>query len=132
MSSPEQRRKAKDARLRKVYNITVDEFYALLEFQKWLCACGCGKKFEEGKRWSVDHSHVPPYEVRGIVNYACNRYKIGSFTVEEAYRIWKYLADPPATAFFGSPRSVPPGMELGQKQKRKRRTVKRDPRGRKS
>jgi hypothetical protein len=134
VSSPEQRRRAKDLRLRKVYNITIDEYEELLAHQGGKCAYPpCQKKFEEGKRFSVDHNHQPPYEVRGIVCYQDNRYRIGSFTADEAYSLWLYLSNPPATEYFRQPRSVPPGMEQGQKRTRKKRkTVKRDPRGRKS
>lgn len=127
--SPDQRRRAKDLRLRKVYNISIDEWEALLLSQGNKCPI-CSRQYEEGKRWSVDHSHVEPYEVRAITCYTCNRYVISSLTIETAWRVYQYLTDPPATRLFGSPRSVPPGMETGMKRRKKRKTVKRDMRKR--
>lgn len=130
LTSSDAARKAKDLRLKKVYGISLEEWEALAEYQGWVCGFPtCDRKIEPGKRFSVDHNHNYPFEVRAIVCYQDNRYKIGSFTADEAYQLWLYLKDPPATQFFGMVRSVPPGMEQGQKRKRKRRsTVKRNPR----
>jgi hypothetical protein len=129
--SEEQRRKAKDLRLKKVYNISLEDYEGILESQGWKCPLPfCGRKFEPGKRFSVDHSHVYPFEVRAITCYQCNRYRVGSLTADQAWAIYQYLTDPPATRYFGQARSVPAGMEQGQKRKRRRSTRKRDIRGR--
>lgn len=121
--TPEQARKLKDKNLQKRYGITIEDWEGLLASQGFLCGCGCGKKFEPGKRWSVDHDHKTG-EVRSITTLPCNRYFIGSFTAETAWRLYQYLTSPPARAYFGEARFVPPGMENPPKR-RKRRVVKR-------
>lgn len=121
--TPEQARAAKNRNLLKRYGITIEDWEGLLAAQDNLCGCGCGKKFEPGKRWSVDHDHVTG-EVRGIVTLPCNRYYIGSFTADSAWRLYQYLTSPPARRYFGDKRMVPPGMENPPKR-RKRRVVKR-------
>lgn len=128
----DQRRKAKDLRLKKVYNISLEEYEGILALQGGKCPLPfCGRVFEPGKRFSVDHSHVYPFEVRAITCYQCNRYRIGSLTADQAWAIYQYLTDPPATRYFdGQARCVPAGMEQGQKRKRRRSTRKRDIRGR--
>jgi hypothetical protein len=123
-------RKRKDAHLKRTYGISIDDWEGLLASQGYKCGCGCGKDFQEGKRWSVDHDHETG-EVRGIVQYACNRYFIGSFDVTGAYRLYRYLTDPPARRYFGGQRFVPKGMEKPKKRRKRRVTVKRNPRSKK-
>lgn len=74
----QQKRKAKDLRLRKTYGITIEEFEEMLKAQSngcWICSRQTG-------RLCVDHRHVTKYkslsteqkkkEVRGILCFLCN------------------------------------------------------------
>jgi len=67
--------KHKNSELKKLYGITLDEFYAMLKSQGNKCAiCGDTKeKINEGKRFNfqVDHCHKTG-RIRGILCFMCN------------------------------------------------------------
>lgn len=68
-STPEQLRRAKDLRLRRLYGITIEEYEAKLEEQEKRCAI-CKRPF--GKRKvHVDHDHFTG-AFRGLLDYRCN------------------------------------------------------------
>lgn len=70
-ADPEHRRNRRDARLRKEYGITIDEYELLLEKQDGGCAI-CGRK--PGRiPLHVDHNHKTGL-VRGILCHQCNWY----------------------------------------------------------
>jgi len=127
MTDPAKARAAKNARLMKLYGITLEEWEGMAASQGGLCGFPlCDREIQPGKRFSVDHDHFTG-EVRAIVCYQDNRYKIGSFTADQAYALYQYLTSPPARRYFGEPRFVPAGMEKGLPRRRRRRTVKRRP-----
>lgn len=62
--------KRKDEWLRKHYNITIDQYYELLETQNYLCKI-CNSECSSGQELSVDHDHVTK-EIRGLLCKRCN------------------------------------------------------------
>lgn len=78
--------------LRK-YGITLTQYNQLLKKQGGGCAI-CGKTPEkEGKSLAVDHSHKPPFEVRGILCAYCNHRLVGRHTDPDLLsRIARYIS----------------------------------------
>lgn len=67
-------------------------YEALLAIQEEKCAV-CGRP-ETGKRLALDHDHTTG-AFRGLLCSTCNRYLVGSNTVETIKRVAAYLNDPP-------------------------------------
>lgn len=65
-----QRRRARDARLRREYGIDLAEYGRMGRAQKWRCAV-CGHLPPEGQRLVVDHDHACG-TVRALLCSACN------------------------------------------------------------
>lgn len=114
--------KAKDASLRRQYNITLEEFLGILDSQGWKCPV-CQSKYQPGKLWAVDHEHRSGLSgpVRGVCCFRCNRYKIGKLSLEEATRIHEYMTSPPAYKILGGERIASP------KRAKRRRSYRRKP-----
>ncbi|WP_051742968.1 endonuclease domain-containing protein [Kitasatospora sp. MBT66] len=53
-------RKRRDARLRRLYGITLGDYEAMGRRQRWRCAI-CGRKAAVGDRLVVDHDHDKPF-----------------------------------------------------------------------
>ncbi|GAA1403338.1 hypothetical protein GCM10009639_48040 [Kitasatospora putterlickiae] len=53
-------RKRRDARLRRVYGITLSDYERMGRQQQWRCAI-CGRKAVAGDRLVVDHDHDKPH-----------------------------------------------------------------------
>ncbi len=72
---PEETRKiARKSRLKLEFGMTVEEYDALLEFQKGVCKlCGVAPT---AKRLAVDHCHETG-RIRGLLCFMCNRNLIG-------------------------------------------------------
>jgi hypothetical protein len=94
--------KAKNRSLLKTYNITLEEYAAILDIQGWRCAV-CERQHAPGVLFCVDHEHLSKGEgpVRGILCFRCNRYKVGNLSLSEAKRISQYLECPPARKIVG-------------------------------
>jgi len=56
--------------IKKKYNLTADQYYALLKSQQGCCAI-CGAEEDNGRRFAVDHDHETG-EVRGLLCKMCN------------------------------------------------------------
>ncbi|MFJ7275350.1 endonuclease domain-containing protein [Kitasatospora sp. NPDC098663] len=56
---PQVVRKRRDARLRRLYGITLAEYERMGRSQRWRCAI-CGRKAAVGDRLVVDHDHDKP------------------------------------------------------------------------
>lgn len=108
----------KSRRLWQRYNITLEDFRAILRFQDNSCGL-CRKPVIEGKSLHVDHSHEKPFVVRGLLCHVCNTRKLGALKLIEVEGILSYLKSPPALAVIGS-RVVPIGKEKGARHRRKR------------
>ena len=64
-------KKKKNADLKRLYGITLNEYDDLLKEQGYMCAC-CGTDNPRGKgRFVVDHCHTTG-EVRGLLCSKCN------------------------------------------------------------
>jgi len=95
----------RDKYLRKEYGITEAEYMKMLKVQDGKCAL-CGQVPKPTTNLHVDHEHVlgyqrmPPEErrkyVRGLLDYRCNKFKLGRTTLSDARRIFEYLENPPA------------------------------------
>lgn len=86
------------AHLKKRYNITPQEYEAMLEAQKYRCAI-CGKKAEDNKRGgkieslNIDHCHKTK-RVRALLCHTCNA-GLGHFKdkIDNLMRAVQYLLD---------------------------------------
>jgi len=97
----------RDRYLWLTYGITQEDYDAILEAQGGTCAL-CRRPPRDDKNLHVDHEHVfgwdrmPPEErrryVRGLVDYNCNKFKIGRTTLQGAKAVYDYLRRPPARA----------------------------------
>lgn len=80
-----------DAYLLKKYGITLRERQRMFKDQKGCCAI-CGKHESEFKRkLHVDHNHKSK-QVRGLLCFMCNRFRVGRLTLEWAKKVYEYLA----------------------------------------
>jgi hypothetical protein len=77
-------RKVKNATLKYLYNISLDQYEKKLEEQGGIC-CLCGCKEKAKKSLSVDHDHKTD-QIRGLLCMWCNT-KLG--TVES--KLWWYI-----------------------------------------
>lgn len=119
-SSLLKKRKAKDARLRRLYGITLDEFEAILEVQGGVCAI-CK---QPDKVFCVDHNHKT-LKIRGVICLNCNLRVVGGARDKDHLLINAavYIVDNPADLVF------PEGKFL-EKNPPKTRRKKRAPRRR--
>lgn len=70
--TPEAKRKKTDARLRRRFDIGIDDYDAMFLAQSGGCAL-CGRKPSGGKALHVDHDHAT-LKVRGLLCHQCNWY----------------------------------------------------------
>ena len=84
------KRRARNAELKRLYGITLDQYEEMLAAQDYKCAV-CGGNSKWGKL-SVDHNHNTG-KVRGLLCEKCNR-AIGLLNdnAELAYKLGEYLA----------------------------------------
>jgi hypothetical protein len=82
--------KNQDARLRKRYGISLDDYNAMYAAQRGVCAI-CGREPNGHGALHVDHDHASGV-VRGLLCFSCN-YAIGAFqdSPEIARRAASYL-----------------------------------------
>ena len=119
--SPRERaRAARDARLRAQYNISADEWDAILSYQLGICPiCQRSKNGKTGKPllWNTDHDHKDGL-TRGILCVFCNKQLREFWTLEKLQAAVVYLTHPPAVAALGEAR-------YGRKGRVTRRRIKR-------
>jgi hypothetical protein len=94
-SSDEWDRKRRNGKLKRLYNITIEDYDRLLERQENKCAiCGCDSTSSRvHNRFSVDHDHKTG-EIRGLLCRNCNM-SLGGFddSIELLSRAIYYLKD---------------------------------------
>lgn len=98
-NSPEGRKRARDARRKTKYNLTAEQYAALLAAQGGVCAiCLRPMRYE----LHVEHCHANNV-VRGLACKTCNRRILGSARDDAALlrRAADYLDNPPAFAVIG-------------------------------
>lgn len=64
------RRSSRNATLKQLYGITVDEYEEMLKQQRGVCAI-CSQIDGSGRRLAVDHCHTTG-KIRGLLCTACN------------------------------------------------------------
>ena len=100
--------KQKDAYLRKNYNITLDQYNELREFQEYACYICRAPEANFKNGMAVDHCHTHG-TTRGLLCWHCNR-ALGKFrdNAEHLARAANYLNFPPTFVLWGkSPVSAP-------------------------
>lgn len=75
--------------LLKKYGIGEKEYNRMLGAQGGVCAV-CNRKPKPGKNLHVDHDHKTG-EVRGLLDYYCNRRLVGNNRDESVIKLIKYL-----------------------------------------
>jgi hypothetical protein len=114
--------KAKDARLKREFHVTLEEYNLVLKFQDYRCA-GCKRPATEFKNGlAVDHDHKTG-AVRGLLCWLCNK-ALGKFndapdTVPKLKALAAYLDNLPFTVVLGKARFTVPGR-VGTKVRRKK------------
>lgn len=116
------RRKAKDARLRRRYGLTLDQFEAILKSQGNVCAV-CK---QPDKVFCVDHNHKT-LKVRGIVCLNCNLRVIGGARDKDELLInaAAYVTNNPADLIFPEGFYLEKNPPKAKRRKRARANVKR-------
>lgn len=124
-------RLARDKRLRAQFNISADEWDAILSFQGGLCAICQEKYTKSGKRkglpkiLNTDHDHDSGL-TRGILCVGCNRKIPQWMTIEWLEKVIDYLKDPPAIEALGEERFGRKGRVTNKRpRKRTRRRPKK-------
>ena len=106
LSPAEKKRHVKDLYLQKNYGITINQFEAILAFQRGKCAI-CGKDLTAvDAKPNVDHDHRTRI-LRGIVCNYCNHWVIGNLSLKQARAVADYLSCPPAVK-AGFTITIPP------------------------
>jgi hypothetical protein len=91
---------ARARRLKKVYNITPEEWQKMFTFQKGLCAI-CLRPAADFKHLHVDHDHSSKL-IRGLLCWSCNSLLPNRQELTELFeRAIAYLRLPPATVALG-------------------------------
>jgi len=111
-------RKEKDARLRREYQITLEERQLVFEYQNKCCAI-CGKPEASMKiSLSVDHAHKDGL-LRGLLCLRCNKaLELLNNNPVVCFNAGKYLTNPPFVVVLGE-RYTAIG-KVGTKIRRKR------------
>lgn len=111
--------KRKDASLRRLYGITLDQWKEILAYQGGVCAI-CSRGEKHGVQFTTDHCHREPKIVRAILCRHCNHRVVGRHHDPDLLRrIAEYLEDPPAQHVLPKGHVVP---------KRKKRQPRKRPR----
>jgi hypothetical protein len=120
--TPEQE-KRKDAYLRRVHGISLDQYSEILKWQNGSCAT-CSYEPKTGEYLTVDHDHgskleqVTPF-VRGLLCRGCNRFLVGRHRDgNKLIRAGQYLLDPPAKYILPENHKYPQKKRQPRKRKR--------------
>ena len=76
-------------RLKAKYGLTLRQFLTILSIQNGVCAL-CKQLPQKGKL-HIDHDHKTK-RVRGLLCDPCNRFKVGSNTIEDIQAVLQYLS----------------------------------------
>ena len=123
--------RSRRSRLKRIFNITPEEYDAVLKYQEGVCAI-C--ESPPGKtRLAVDHDHKTGL-VRGLVCWQCNSAlaKLKD-SPARAYAAWAYLTRPPFSVVLGEDRFGVIGRVTNKRRKTTpKRKAERKPPVRKS
>jgi len=114
--------KARRSRLKRLYNITPEEYDDILRHQANVCFI-CERP-PGRSRLAVDHEHKTGL-IRGLLCWQCNAAiaKLGD-NARRAGLAWEYLVDPPAWAALGSARYGRTGRTTTRAKRRKKASYK--------
>jgi hypothetical protein len=105
------RERAKDARLKREFSITLEQYNQVLKAQGGVCAICKKRNNKKGKPLllAVDHCHTTGL-VRGLLCWPCNK-GIAVFQDKAAslYNAYKYMDIPPFVATLGKEIYCAPG-----------------------
>lgn len=106
--------RAADRRLKREYNITLDQYNKVLAWQGNKCAI-C-RTPQRSRRLAVDHHHTTG-QVRGLLCWECNK---ALAVLRDCYESFvnaaRYLANPPVSASLGVDIFTAPGR-VGTKKR---------------
>lgn len=105
---------ARTARLRAHFDLSDDEYAAILAEQGGGCAI-CHRPPKATKSLAVDHDHRTTF-IRGLACYACNRRVLGARTDEMILAVAEYIKNPPARRVIGD--RPAPGRPPAKRKKR--------------
>lgn len=113
--------RTKDLYLRRNYHITLEDYNAVLKYQKGRCGI-CKKlptEFKTVRAFATDHCHKTGL-VRGLLCTECNRL-LGKFKDDNdrLRAAAQFVSNPPMTSVFGTPRYTAP-HRLGSKVRAKK------------
>ena len=94
----ENKDKIKDARYRRVYGISLDQYKKLLKEQNGRCKICLKHQDDENFNFAVDHCHDTG-EIRGLLCTYCNHRYVGHHTLETLNKLYDYLKGP-HTGYF--------------------------------
>lgn len=108
--------KATDARYRREYGITLNQYLQVLKYQGGVCAI-CKRYPRPGKRLHVDHNHKTG-ELRGLLCWSCNR-AIACFDdcAVKMREAAQYILNPPVRNAIGEMFTAP--GKVGSKSRAK-------------
>ncbi|MDE2100434.1 MAG: hypothetical protein KGL39_24490 [Patescibacteria group bacterium] len=117
--------KARRARLKRLYNISPEEYAGILAYQGGVCFL-CEKSTGttgKPKVLGVDHQHAGENAglIRGILCLRCNRFLAEFWTQEMLERALEYISNPPAVQALGERRFGRKGRITNKVRKRRRR-----------
>lgn len=86
---------ARKKRLNEAYGLSPQQWMKIYHHQKGLCPICLKPIFRPGNKLgkraaAVDHDHKTG-RVRGLLDYRCNRFRVGRNTAEAAKRMYDYL-----------------------------------------
>jgi hypothetical protein len=114
------REKAKDSRLKREFQLTLEEYNKIWKYQGECCAI-CKRKFnKDGKPLliSVDHDHTTG-EVRGLLCWVCNKgIAVFQDSPERLANAHTYFKQLPVETALGIKRFTAPGR-VGTKKRKK-------------
>lgn len=114
------REKAKDARLKREFHITLDEYKRVLDYQGGTCYI-CKKRLNKKGLpllLAVDHDHTTG-RVRGILCWTCNKgIAVLQDDIERFRNAVKYFEAFPFDVVLGVPRFTAPGRVGTAKRKK--------------
>lgn len=104
-------------RLRTLYDMTIEEYDKLLDYQEGVCAI-CQKPSKK-IRLSVDHDHKTG-EIRGLLCTMCNRHLSERISTDWLLAAYEYLDAP---LVFDALGRVPVGVKgrIGSKKRKKKK-----------
>ena len=110
---------ARRVRLEAHFNITPEEYDAILAQQGGVCAV-CKKPPKPGKRLAVDHNHKTGF-IRGLICFFDNRRVLGARSDAAIVALAEYIKDPPARRVIGD--RIAPGRPKKARRKKRRRQM---------